>query len=564
VRLLLVTEKCGPSTEQRDGGARLVETLRRAFEGAIDVLQFDGAGGEEATGTTWRVRYPSRGGDRFHQRLANADFVAARVREALGDHTDVLFAHTSMQFGLCDEPLRGVRTWTFPMFLTPSYLASGEAVPPAYTEAERRTLASADRVITPSHFERRQLIDEYGVPAARVRVVPRGVDRKTLAPRARRLDGAPIFCSVGSIKRQKNTLGLVQLFDAIRRRHPGARLRIVGPEQDAAYARTVRAEIAERGLGAAVELVGYVPPSRLGEALDGAHIHLSASSCETFGRAIFEALASGLPSVAPAYANAAAELLDGAPYARFYSDTEEALQSVDAVLAAYDGLSELTLEIGDLFDDALLGRLLAAEIRRSEALAVSDYDGTLYHKADAAGTRRSMAAFERYPMRVVCSARSVPDLLASLRAEGGSAHYLIGWSGAVVADAEGRTMWCSGFAPSDAARIASELPAGSRTIEIDRTIVQFVVPNAPDLAAPAGARVEVYQGTAFVGPWGTSKLRAVIRLLRRLDWRGRVRAFGDGRYDEELLAYFDGARVGQATTGPSRARRFPEIGDAID
>lgn len=328
--------------------------------------------------------------------------------------------------------------------------------------------------------------------------------------------------------------------------------------------RDVRAAIAELGLCAAVELTGYVPPQRLVDAFDDAHIHLSASSCETFGRALFEALASGLPCVAPASANAAAEFLEGAPYARFYRDSDEALRCVDEVLAAYNELSALAVEVGGLYDDALLGGMLAAEIRRSEALAVSDYDGTLYHKADTEKTRRSIAALDRFPMRVVCSARAVPDLLTSLRAEGGHAHYIVGLSGAIVADAEGRTMWLSGFTPSEAARVSAALPAGSKPVTIDKTIVQFVVPNAPALEAPTGARVEVYQGTAFVNPWGASKLRGVLRLLRHLDWRGRVRAFGDGRYDEELLAYFDGVRVGPGSSGPTRARRSQEIADAID
>jgi hypothetical protein len=75
-----------------------------------------------------------------------------------------------------------------------------------------------------------------------------------------------------------------------------------------------------------------------------------------------------------------------------------------------------------------------------------------------------------------------------------------------------------------------------------------------------GARTEVYQGTVYAGPWAASKLRAVHRLLAHLGIEGRVRAFGDGPYDEELLAYYDGTRI-HPTSGPFTTRRALELAD---
>ncbi|MBK8695782.1 MAG: glycosyltransferase family 4 protein [Deltaproteobacteria bacterium] len=148
-------------------------------------------------------------------------------------------------------------------------------VPAAYTEAEQRVLASTGRIITPSHLERRQMSDEYGVPGERVRVVPRGVESGLFPPLVRSLRGAPLLCSVGSIKRQKNTVGLVRLFAGVRARHPDARLRVIGGVQDEPYAAEVRAEIRRLDLDDCVELVGYLPPSALSGALAEAHLHLS-------------------------------------------------------------------------------------------------------------------------------------------------------------------------------------------------------------------------------------------------------------------------------------------------
>ena len=524
MRLLVVTEKCGPQDALRDGGARLVSTLRRAFGEAVSVAQF---GDQADPNATWHFRYPASEGDRFVQRLARAGFIAERLREIGVGFTDVLYVHTSMQFA---TPPIAARAWTFPMFLSPSYGASGERVPEAYTAAERRVLAATDRVLTPSHFERRQLVEVYGVPETRIRVVPRGVDRTLLAPAIRMVNDHPLLCSVGSIKRQKDTIGLVRLFAQVRARHPGARLRVIGPVQDGRYAEEVRAEIGRLGLATAIDLVGHVPPERLAGALVGAHLHLSAATCETFGRAIFETLASGIPNVARATDNAAREFLAHMPYARFVDDDAKAVAAVDEVLSDLPRLSAMATEVGELFDDALLARLLAAEVGEAQILAVADWDGTLFHKADAARTARSMESFRRYPRRVVCTARSVGDVLDATRAHDIDVDWIVGCSGAVVADGRGRTLW----------RVpVPTLVACARTVLDGGEVVQLSGVEDPMM----GLRIETYQGVSFATAWEASKLHAVVRLLRHLDWRGRVRAFGDGRYDEELLTYFDGVRI---------------------
>lgn len=559
MRALIVTEKCGAPLDQRDGGARLVESLRRGLGGPVDVMQF-GAGAATGDGDArYRHRYPVAGCDRFSRRVSNAAFVAERVSEVAPAYTHVLFVHVSMQFGLGPAPWPGVRTWTFPMFLTPSYLAAGERVPSAYTEMERRTLGSADRILTPSHFERRQLIDEYDVAQDRVRVVPRGVDRSLLSPRRRVLEGPPLFCSIGSIKRQKNTVGLIRLFQAIRTRHHGARLRIVGPVQDAAYAREVHEAVTTLRLEEAVELIGHVSPTELPQAIADAHVHLSASACETFGRAIFETLASGIPNLAPARRNAAAEYLEHAPYAGFYEDVEDALRRLDAMLGDYHRLSAMALEVGELFDDAQLCRLLAAELREAEVFAVCDFDGTLYHKDAPERTRRSVDAFLRYPVRAVCSARPIPDLLTALEMLGVKVDFVIGWSGAVIADGAGNPISRLGFSREEADAIEARLPPGAARLTDGDTTLQFSVPCDPSRVDVPGTRLEAYQGTTFLGRWESSKLRAVHRLLRHLDWRGRVRAFGDGRYDEELLVYFDGMLVRPSGRANGRIRLAQEV-----
>ncbi len=540
MRLLLVTEKFDAKPDQRDGGARLVASLVRAFGELLDVLQFDAAPEEGGSDRRWRRHYPASHPNRFERRILNGAFVASQVRELAPRYTHVLFVHVSMQFGFADAPLRGPKTWTLPMFLTPSYEASGETVPAAYTELEHRALAGTRRVLTPSHMEKRQLVDVYGVPEARIRVVPRGVDLRGLAPRVREAHGALQLVSVGSIKPQKNTVELVNVLARLRPRHPDVRLRVIGPVQDERYAAQVRATAARLGVHDAIEFTGFVPPAQLGSALQDAHLHVSTSSCETFGRAIFETLAAGLPGVAFQENNAAYEFLGEREAARFVDGSQKAADAITELLDGYEARSAAAMEVGEDFDDTLLAQMLAAEIREAPPMAVSDFDGTLFHKDDEQRTDRCFEAFSTYPLRVVCSARPVSDLHQTMRRRGVLADYYIGWSGAVLADADGRTIqrW-----PLDPQALPPSLVRDAEQIVDGGELLQLALGADSGQALPAAVRAERYQGHTFLCSRSATKLRATQALLRHLRWTGRVRAFGDGPHDVELLTWFDGTRV---------------------
>ncbi|MCE5317904.1 MAG: glycosyltransferase [Parachlamydia sp.] len=545
MRMLIVTEKCSPELSQRDGGSRLVETLRRSLGNSLDIMQF---GMEIGTSATWRFDYPFHSPNRFERRLANARFIAEQVKHVENDYTHVLFIHLSMQFGLVELPLReGIEIWTFPMFLTPSYLASEESVPESYTEREKQTLASSTNILTPSYLEKMQLQEYYLIPSERIHVIPRGIESTLLIPQKRSCNGPPRFCSIGSIKPQKNTLGLIALFAKIRNRHPQASLQIIGPIQDAAYHAKVCHAIDHCRLKDAVQFTGYLAPEQLAKSILDAHIHLSTSMCETFGRAIFETLANGLPNIARKTGNAAAQFLEQLPYARFHDDPSAALASVEEILVDLPALSSMACEIGALYDDELLARLLLAKIRRREWMAVSDFDGTLYHKNNPAKTQECMEAFMRYPVRSVCSARSVPDLFQQLDAFNLKADWLIGYSGAVVADGSGKVLWQTPLSTEDLARLKRHFPQGTLILS-EGHVMQVSVPSCGE-SWPflPGIRRETYQGIAYLSDWQASKLRAVHQLLCHLKWQGQVKVFGDGPYDHELVHYFDGTLIPQTT-----------------
>lgn len=539
MKILLVTEKCSQSVAERDGGARVVETMQRVFGNSLSIMQFGAKGDLSAT---WCFNYPYHLADRFERRLVNASFIAEQVKAVEESFTHVVFIHVSMQFGLTHLPLRKeIQVWTFPMFLTPSYVLSGEIVPESYVEAEHLTLACSKNILTPSHLEKRQLIELYSIPEKHIHVVPRGVNTQLLDPKVRFLSGPPRFCSIGSIKPQKNTLGLIELFAKVAAKFSGATLQVIGAVQNSSYFARVQLEVQRLGLAHAVEFTGYIPPHRMSVVIQEAHLHLSASTCETFGRSIFETLASGLPNIGRKTGNAAAEFLDSLPYARFVDDHEEALHLIEEMLESLPTLSSMALEIGNLYDDEMLSRLLMAKICNSGPLAISDFDGTLYHKEDPEKTLRCFEDFQKFPLRVICSARPIDDLLDQLRFYNLKVDWIIGSSGSVVADGDGKLLWLFPLKLDDILYLEKLIPKSKR-IEMKGEVLQIAAP-AERLPNLFGWRVEVYQDTAFISHWQASKLRAVHRLLRYINWSGQVHAFGDGPYDMELLTYFDGTLV---------------------
>lgn len=547
MKILLVTEKHEPKSSERDGGARVVNTLEKTFGNALSIMQF---GSKSNSIATWSFDYPVDLANRFEKRIANAKFIAKQIKKVEKDFTHIFFVHISMQFSIIDMELKkNIIIWTFPMFLTPSYQASGELIPNKYIQLERLAFAKSNNIITPSHFEEQQLINYYSVPKEKIHVVPRGIDINLLIPRVKRMklssDNLKI-CSIGSIKLQKNTFGLINLFVEIQAKFPKAKLKIIGPIQNDKYFEEVCERIKELKLGKSIEFIGYLPPNKLFQAVEDCHIHISRSTCETFGRSIFETLACGLPNIAKKTGNAAAEFLDTKPYAKFIDDDKEVIMVIPEILNNLSQLSSMALEVGKLYDNQILAKLLIAKVCDKKAIAISDFDGTLFHKEDPKRTEQSIEEFKRFSLRVICSARTIDDLLHKLKAHNLKVDWIIGCSGAVVADGNGNILWVIPLILNE--NFKSELfISEAKKIKVDNKLLQVAVPThlLPTNFTPNiyGLRFEVYENTAFIANWQASKLHAAHKLLRYINWSGQVKVFGDSKYDMELINYFDGVKV---------------------
>ncbi len=209
----------------------------------------------------------------------------------------------------------------------------------------------ADRVTAPSRYVARLLQREYDVPAARISVVPNGVDAERFHPSRGRRTERPSMAAVCRLTEQKGLEHLLDVTERVRDRVPDVLLRVAGA--GGGRDRLARG-IAERGLADTVSLVGYVPHHTLPELYASSWVFVSTSVYEPFGLTTLEAMASGAAVVASPLGGAPDFVHEGeSGLLRLPQDTESFASAVASLLG----------------DDALRGRLCAGAQRRARELS---------------------------------------------------------------------------------------------------------------------------------------------------------------------------------------------------
>lgn len=149
-----------------------------------------------------------------------------------------------------------------------------------------------DRVVAVSPWISRFLHDCYGYSASRIVTIVNGWGGAPLE-RAPSTDG-PVIVAVGNLRREKGYDDLLRSFALLSARQPTVRLRVLGdgPDRDALeeLARELRME-------SRLEWLGWV--DQPWEELSRATIFATATRVEPLGIAALEAMAAGLPVVAP-------------------------------------------------------------------------------------------------------------------------------------------------------------------------------------------------------------------------------------------------------------------------
>ncbi|MET7651405.1 glycosyltransferase family 4 protein [Streptomyces sp. NPDC005486] len=159
---------------------------------------------------------------------------------------------------------------------------------------ERAVLRSVPAVVATSDWAVRRLVSHHGLAPERVHVAAPGAD---IAPLASGTDGVSRLLCVASVTPRKGQHRLVEALAAARDL-PWSCVCVGGLGQDPEYVVHLRGLIAKHGLQDRLELAGPKAGAELDAAYASADLMVLTSYAETYGMAVTEALARGIPVLA--------------------------------------------------------------------------------------------------------------------------------------------------------------------------------------------------------------------------------------------------------------------------
>jgi len=221
-----------------------------------------------------------------------------------------------------------------------------------------------------TRFNRDHLVRVHGADAERIQVMPFGVDVELFRPAPPRpaAEGPIHLVSVGRLVWQKAHHLLLGACSRLRRQGIAFRLTIVGEGVERPALEALRARL---GLDDVVDLPGAAPEAEVARALGRSDLFVLASVSEGFGLVLLEAMACGLPVVAPALNGLPEVVADGVEGRFFAPGSEEDLAAALAALAADPDLRRRLGEAGRrrVVDSCRLEERVAGFLRMLDAAA---------------------------------------------------------------------------------------------------------------------------------------------------------------------------------------------------
>jgi glycosyltransferase involved in cell wall biosynthesis len=245
---------------------------------------------------------------------------------------------------------------------------------------EGRALAHyADLCITPSPFNKQDLVNEVGVDPERIHVLPLAVPLGRFVPGEKdpglvqryNLEGSQVMLFVGRMAGNKRIDLLIEALARVRSKIPDTKLLLVGDDRGAVAYREIVAAARARAdeLGIADCVIWTGPVDELPPYYRLADVYVTASLHEGFGVPLIEAMACGVPVVA--------SRVGAMPWV-----VEDA-----GLLFEPGNADELAQRVVQVLEDAGVRQSLAERgLERAQAFSLEGYEASLTELVDKAVT----------------------------------------------------------------------------------------------------------------------------------------------------------------------------------
>jgi len=204
----------------------------------------------------------------------------------------------------------------------------------------KRTIKSAARVLTPSDFSRRAILNHYDLDEQKVVVVPNAVS-STFRPIEREVSAAmmekkfglrtPFVLMVGDLQPRKNHIGLLHAFEEVMRAHPTLPQHLVFVGKETWYSKDLHRAVNRSPVADRVHFTGFVEDADLVHFYGACDLFVFPSFYEGFGLPILEAMACGR-AVACSSTTAIPEVADAAAILFDPHSTSEMARAISDIL----------------------------------------------------------------------------------------------------------------------------------------------------------------------------------------------------------------------------------------
>jgi glycogen synthase len=174
---------------------------------------------------------------------------------------------------------------------------SGEWINGKVYEIERRGLEAASAVMAVSHYTANILVERYGIPQHKIRVVHNGI-RPT--PFSERISGGAngqkqkIVLFLGRVTGQKGPYHFIDAAERVLKKLQNVKFVIAGWGD---MAPAIIEEVAAKRLGSKILFTGFLRGNQVDRAYQAADVYVMPSVSEPFGLTALEAMQKGVPVI---------------------------------------------------------------------------------------------------------------------------------------------------------------------------------------------------------------------------------------------------------------------------